>query len=80
MKKVKNFDLSFTGTICVELVNGITTFAAGTFMWNIRLRICRRFCDMGDRGLGACETDRNLFFDYFSNHDANSLCFVLDGA
>lgn len=28
LKKVKNFDLRFTGTICVELVNGTTTYVS----------------------------------------------------
>ena len=27
-KKVKNFDLSFTGTICVEFMNGTTTYVS----------------------------------------------------
>ena len=28
LKKVNNFDLSFTGTICVKLSNGITTYVS----------------------------------------------------
>lgn len=28
LKKVRNFDLSFTGTICVKLVNGMTTYVS----------------------------------------------------
>lgn len=28
LKKVENFDLSFTGTICVKLSNGITTYVS----------------------------------------------------
>lgn len=32
LKKVKNFDLSFTGTICVELVNGTTTYVSRRYV------------------------------------------------
>ena len=32
LKKVKNFDLSFTGTICVELVNGMTTYVSRRYV------------------------------------------------
>ena len=28
LKKVNNFDLSFTGTICVKLSNGVTTYVS----------------------------------------------------
>lgn len=36
LKKVKNFDLSFTGTICVELVNGTTTFVSRRYVSKIK--------------------------------------------
>ena len=32
LKKVKNFDLSFTGTICVELMNGTTTYVSRRYV------------------------------------------------
>lgn len=35
--------------------------------------------DLGDRTLEPRETDRTLFSDRFRNHDADSLCPVLDG-
>lgn len=36
LKKVKNFDLSFTGTICVELVNGTTTYVSRRYVSKIK--------------------------------------------
>ena len=35
-KKVKNFDLSFTGTICVELMNGTTTYVSRRYVQKIK--------------------------------------------
>ena len=32
LKKVNNFDLSFTGTICVKLSNGVTTYASRRYV------------------------------------------------
>lgn len=32
LKKVSNFDLSFTGTICVKLSNGITTYVSRRYV------------------------------------------------
>lgn len=32
LKKVKNFDLSFTGTICVKLSNGMTTYVSRRYV------------------------------------------------
>ena len=32
LKKVNNFDLSFTGTICVKLSNGITTYVSRRYV------------------------------------------------
>lgn len=32
LKKVNNFDLSFTGTICVKLLNGTTTYVSGRYV------------------------------------------------
>lgn len=36
LKKVKNFDLSFTGTICVELINGTTTYVSRRYVQKIK--------------------------------------------
>lgn len=36
LKKVKNFDLSFTGTICVELDNGTTAFVSRRYVSKIK--------------------------------------------
>lgn len=36
LKKVKNFDLSFTGTICVELANGTTTYVSRRYVSKIK--------------------------------------------
>lgn len=36
LKKVRNFDLSFTGTICVELVNGTTTYVSRRYVSKIK--------------------------------------------
>lgn len=36
LKKVKNFDLSFTGTICVELTNGTTTYVSRRYVSKIK--------------------------------------------
>lgn len=36
LKKVKNFDLSFAGTICVELVNGTTTYVSRRYVSKIK--------------------------------------------
>lgn len=36
LKKVKNFDLSFTGTIFVELMNGTTTYVSRRFVAKIK--------------------------------------------
>lgn len=36
LKKVKNFDLSFTGTICVELVNGTVTYVSRRYVSKIK--------------------------------------------
>lgn len=36
LKKVKNFDLSFTGTICVELVNGTTTYVSRRYVSKLK--------------------------------------------
>lgn len=36
LKKVKNFDLSFTGTICVELMNGTTTYVSRRYVQKIK--------------------------------------------
>lgn len=36
LKKVKNFDLSFTGTICVELTNGMTTYVSRRYISKIK--------------------------------------------
>ena len=35
-KKVKNFDLSFTGTICVEFMNGTTTYVSRRYVSKIK--------------------------------------------
>ena len=35
-KKVKNFDLSFTGTICVEFMNGTTTYVSRRYISKIK--------------------------------------------
>jgi len=32
LKKVNNFDLSFTGTICVKLSNGVTTYVSRRYV------------------------------------------------
>lgn len=36
LKRVKNFDLSFTGTICVELTNGATAFVSRRYVSKIK--------------------------------------------
>lgn len=36
LKRVKNFDLSFTGTICVELTNGTRTYASRRYVSKIK--------------------------------------------
>lgn len=36
LKKVKGFDLSFTGTICVSLSNGITTYVSRRYVSKIK--------------------------------------------
>lgn len=36
LKKVKNFDLSFTGTISVELTNGTTTYVSRRYVTKIK--------------------------------------------
>lgn len=36
LKKVKNFDLSFTGTICVELMNGTTSYVSRRYVQKIK--------------------------------------------
>lgn len=36
LKKVKNFDLSFTGTISVELTNGTTTYVSRRYVAKIK--------------------------------------------
>ena len=36
LKKVKNFDLSFTATICVELVNGMTTYVSRRYVSKVK--------------------------------------------
>ncbi len=36
LRKVKNFDLSFTGTICVEFKNGTKTFVSRRYVSKIR--------------------------------------------
>lgn len=36
LKKVKNFDLSFTGTICVKLSNGTTTYVSRRYVARIK--------------------------------------------
>lgn len=36
LKKVKNFDLSFTGTISVELMNGTTTYVSRRYVAKIK--------------------------------------------
>ena len=35
-KKVKNFDVSFTGTICVEFMNGTTTYVSRRYISKIK--------------------------------------------
>lgn len=36
LKRAKNFDLSFTGTICVELTNGATAFVSRRYVSKIK--------------------------------------------
>lgn len=36
LKKVKNFDLSFVGTICVELTNGTTTYVSRRYVSKLK--------------------------------------------
>ena len=36
LKKVKNFDLSFAGTICVELENGTTTYVSRRYVSKLK--------------------------------------------
>ena len=36
LKKVNNFDLSFTGTICVKLSNGVTTYVSRRYVPKLR--------------------------------------------
>lgn len=37
LKKVENFDLSFTGTICVKLVDGTTTYVSRRYVSKIKM-------------------------------------------
>lgn len=39
LKKVKNFDLSFTGTICVKLSNGTVTYVSRRYVAKIKQRL-----------------------------------------
>ena len=36
LKKVNNFDLNFTGTICVELTNGTATYVSRRYVSKIK--------------------------------------------
>lgn len=36
LKKVNSFDLSFTGTICVKLSNGMTTYVSRRYVSNLK--------------------------------------------
>lgn len=36
LKKVNNFDLSYTGTICVKLVNGTTTYVSRRYVSKLK--------------------------------------------
>lgn len=36
LKKARNFDLNFTGTICVELANGTTTYVSRRYVSKIK--------------------------------------------
>lgn len=36
LKKVNNFDLSFTGTICVKLLNGTTTYVSRRYVSKLK--------------------------------------------
>ena len=36
LQKVQNFDLSFTGTICVKLLNGTTTYASRRYVSKVK--------------------------------------------
>lgn len=36
LKKVKNFDLNFTGTICVKLINGAVTYVSRRYVSKIK--------------------------------------------
>ncbi|WP_425524589.1 LytTR family DNA-binding domain-containing protein [Diplocloster hominis] len=36
LKQVNNFDLSFTGTICIRLSNGITTYVSRRYVSKIK--------------------------------------------
>ena len=36
LKKVKNFDLNFTGTICVKLINGTVTYVSRRYVSKIK--------------------------------------------
>lgn len=36
LKKVKHFDLNFTGTICVEFINGTTTYVSRRYVSKIK--------------------------------------------
>jgi len=36
LKKVKNFDLNFTGTICVKLSNGTVTYVSRRYVSKIK--------------------------------------------
>lgn len=36
LEKVKNFDLSFTGTICVTLINGMVTYVSRRYVSKIK--------------------------------------------
>lgn len=38
------------------------------------------FCDLGDRAVEHCETDRNIFPGGSGGNDAGGLFFLLDGA
>lgn len=39
LKKVKHFDLSFTGTICVRLSNGMVTYVSRRFVSKIKKKL-----------------------------------------
>ncbi len=39
LKKVRNFDLSFTGTICVKLPDGITTYVSRRYVQKLKKKL-----------------------------------------